>query len=104
MTKVTPIILLLSCVILLVSSTCIIESNNGTPLNITSLTYDPSEPPPPEYSYTDSAGNQFFINFCAQVSKYLVDCNISTSGSCQLSGGNYYSAGRLNTMANATFG
>jgi len=78
---------------------------NGTDWDLSPLTYDPTSTPPAGYSFTaqDGSGNIFYINFCdviaPSISSSACSKTVQNPGSCQLSGGTYYNAGAVSTMA-----
>ena len=97
-----------SCVSLVCSqSHCIIYNNDGKPLDISVLAYNPSKPSPPGYSYNLTVDgtyiNSYFVNFCAPVSTSLGCSKSGSSGACEISTGTVYSAGLVATMQNASY-
>ena len=90
---------LFSCT-LSVLCTCSYTDTDGNYYDLSPLTYDPSSASPSNYQITDTAGNTYYINFCAEVSESIGNgtCNENyPSGSCQHSGISYYSCGALST-------
>ena len=83
------------------SVNCTYTNSTGTYWDLNPLTYNPSDPSPTGYSYSNSAST-YFVNFCDEVSSNnLSDCNKNVpAGSCQSSSGNYHSAG---TVSSVTF-
>mmetsp|Transcript_32837 Transcript_32837/g.56139 ORF Transcript_32837/g.56139 Transcript_32837/m.56139 type:complete len:253 (-) Transcript_32837:53-811(-) len=80
---------------------------NGTTYDLSKLTYDNTADAPAGYSYTNTGGSTFYVNFCSSVSTTtLNDCNKNApAGSCQKSGnpGTYYSAGTVASQTCVTF-
>merc|ERR1712108_53006 len=72
----------------------------GTSIDITPLSYDPTQSAPDGYSYSTSDGNTFYVNFCEQVASNINEvCNKNApNGACQQSGTAYYASGTVSSM------
>lgn len=70
---------------------------NGTTeeFDLSPLTYDPSQPPPPNYQIVGADSNTYYINFCEQVSISLGCSDNYEYAACQKSGLNYFGTGAV---------
>jgi len=99
-------VLLLAVVALVAAQTapmsCEYTDGAGNTFDLSPLTYDPSQNSPTGYNAMDSSSQNYYINFCQQVSTVdtnTAPCNKAAPAAvCQSSGGNYHSAGAVSTQ------